>query len=912
MNRLRRLASHLACLGIACLASTAAAVEHTHDGVVELESAQISGTSDGFNPGKQWTGALFLPAPVTLNAGDTIQGSVGFGARLLRISDHGGGFFKVGMTTGFEQLIATAVMPGVPNSLSQQDTTLRVVDVRGPAAQLGGTRRGGINHNGMLAQVTTNLTSTDGSILVSGVTYRLRLVSGGPFTFDKIGLRVLGEELAVEPRPSSDIAWRGCVTGETLSGPGGTDACTTVPSVMPEGEASGLESLRAVVVSPDGTSVYAAAALDHAVVRFDRDAETGGIAFRNCLTGTTDIRPACTEIPGATPTGEDSGLDLVHALAISPDGTSLYAVSPSDDAVMRFERDPATGDLTFGDCLTGEMPATDNECRPIPNASTNGDDSGIDRPFAMAVSADGTSAYVASFEDDAVVHFDRDPATGALTYRGCITGEAESGPSGTDACVAIDTATSGGEGSGLDGPYALALSPDGTSLYVAAPGDDAVARFDRDPATGALTYRDCMTGETGVDACTPIQSATIDGADSGLDDVAALAVSPDGSSLYTVASNDDAVARFTRDVTTGALTFDDCITGEHESGAACTEVATATERGARSGLDRAFSIVVAPDGSTVHVAAVFDHAVTTFERDALTGALTPQGCLTGELGFLTSHPCARVGSAQASGTHSGIDSPAALAISADGRSLYTASAQDAAVGRFDRLLPPPPTTTTLATTTTTTSSSSTTVTSSSRPSSTLPPTTTTTSTSSTTTTTIAVLPIGAAQLVIIDHPDATKRKIVFSSNDPRIVPKVPTVEDGIDPTSDGAVLQVYNAAGSDDHACFSLPASEWVATVKRSRTTLKYTDEGATVGPCKMVLIKGGKLTLTCTARSRPIDYSLDEPTQQKVAVRFRSGATEYCALFGGTVVKDSAGKKFVAKNATMPTACPTPPSPCS
>lgn len=910
MNRHRSLIMRLGWLALVCIASAAAA-DYTRDGVIEPEPAQIAGTSDGDNPGKQWQAKLTFPAPITLNPGDTVRGSVGFGRRLVRVSDFGGGFFRIGMTTGFEQLIALGTIPGAPAQTSQEDNTLRFADARGPVVNLGATRRNSVSHPGMFAQVVTNVVSTDGSILVSGLTYRLKLVSGGPFTFDAVTLRLLAEELEVADRPSNDVAWRACVTGETLSGPGGTDACAPIPSIAPEGEASGLEALRAVVVSADGTSVYAAAALDHAVARFDREPATGALTYRDCLTGATDLMAACTEIPGATPTGEDSGLDLVHALAISPDGTSLYAVSPGDDAVVRFDRDPATGALTFGDCVTGEIPTTANECRPIPDAAPTGEDSGLDRPFAMAVSADGTSAYAVAFDDDAVVHFDRDPATGVLTYRGCITGEAESGPAGTNACIAIATATSGGEGSGLDGPYALALSPDGASLYVAAPGDDAVARFDRDPATGALTYRDCITGEAGVDACTPIASASPDGADSGLDDVAALAVSPDGSSLYAAAANDDAVARFTRDTTTGALTFDDCITGEHESATACSEVPTATERGMRSGLDRALSIVVAPDGSSVHVAAVFDDAVTTLQRDLATGALTPAGCITGELGNLNSSPCARIGSAQSSGTHSGLDAPAALAISPDGRSLYTASAQDAAVGRFDRLPPPPVTTTTTIATTTTTSTSSSTTTSSSRPSSTLPATTTTTSTSSTTTTTIAILPIGAAQLVIVDHPDATKRKIVFTSNDPRIVPKVPTVEDGIDPTTDGAVLQVYHAAGTGDHACFPLPASEWVATIKRSRATLRYVDQDATVGPCKMVLVKGGKLTLTCNAKARPIDYTLDEPTQQKVAVRFRSGGTEYCALFGGTVVKDSAGKKFVAKNAAMPTTCPVPPSTC-
>jgi hypothetical protein len=62
----------------------------------------------------------------------------------------------------------------------------------------------------------------------------------------------------------------------------------------------------------------------------------------------------------------------------------------------------------------------------------------------------------------------------------------------------------------------------------------------------------------------------------------------------------------------------------------------------------------------------------------------------------------------------------------------------------------------------------------------------------------------------------------------------------------------------------------------------------------------------------------LDEPAQESLAVRFTSGATRYCAVFGGDVTKDSGtdppnagGKgKFKAKNAPAPLACPVAP-PC-
>ena len=88
---------------------------------------------------------------------------------------------------------------------------------------------------------------------------------------------------------------------------------------------------------------------------------------------------------------------------------------------------------------------------------------------------------------------------------------------------------------------ALAVSPDGAHLYAAGYGEDAVAVFDRDGATGRLTfvevYRD---GSGGVD---------------GLDGARAVVVSPDGLHVYVAGYMEDAVAVFARNSATGALAF---------------------------------------------------------------------------------------------------------------------------------------------------------------------------------------------------------------------------------------------------------------------------------------------------------------------------------------------------------------------
>jgi hypothetical protein len=84
-------------------------------------------------------------------------------------------------------------------------------------------------------------------------------------------------------------------------------------------------------------------------------------------------------------------------------------------------------------------------------------------------------------------------------------------------------------------------------------------------------------------------------------------------------------------------------------------------------------------------------------------------------------------------------------------------------------------------------------------------------------------------------------------------------------------------------------------------------------GPCKVAVLKHGRgLRVVCTGKDQPIPYTLDEPAQGQVAVRFRSGATEYCALFGaGSIEKDEAGGVFRATNAPAPALCPPAPRPC-
>jgi DNA-binding beta-propeller fold protein YncE len=391
-------------------------------------------------------------------------------------------------------------------------------------------------------------------------------------------------------------------------------------------DGAGVDAALAVAVSPDGASVYSASYVSDAIAVFDRDPATGALTQRPGTAG-------CISETGAGGCQDGAGLDGVRSVALSPDGRSVYAAAVDGNAVAVFDRDPATGALTQKPLPAG--------CIAQAGAGGCQSGAGLSAARSVAVSPDGTSAYVASVAGDAIAVFDRDPATGALTQKPLPAG-----------CVAQAGAGGCQPGRALDFLESVTVSPDGRSVYAAALLSDAVTVFDRDPATGALTQK---PGRAGCISETGDGGLCQDGA--GLNGALAVTVSPDGVSVYTAASNSEAVAAFDRDPATGALTqkagLSGCIS---ETGAGgCRD---------GSGLAVAESVVVSPDGTSVYTAANTSDAVAVFDRDPATGALTqkplPAGCIaeTAVLGCQD-------------GT--GFDGAGGVAVSPDGASVYAAA-----------------------------------------------------------------------------------------------------------------------------------------------------------------------------------------------------------------------------------------------
>ena len=415
-----------------------------------------------------------------------------------------------------------------------------------------------------------------------------------------------------------------CFTGETAG-----FSCEQLPEAAVNGADSGMDDPEAVVVAPDGRSVYVTSRSDAAIAMFKRQ-PNGFITYKGCVSGDSATGPlnsgACTQLPAALPSGINSGLadPKQKELAISSDGESVYAVSDTDDAVVRFTRDPATSILTFEDCITGEDasgpgPVGTDACSEIPTSRTGGEDSGLDAPRWAELGRGGRSLYVAADRDDAIARFDRNLNTGELTYRDCITGEESTGPGGTGSCRALPVTAPFGVDSGLDRPLGIVVK--GEDLYAVAGNDAALARFSMN-GQGRLSFESCLSGETetgpaGTDACRLSPTATAGALASGMNGFRDLELK--GRNLYASAQGDSSLVTFMRNAATGSVKFARCLTGDALAGPTESEACriaggAGSLGGVSSGLQKLETIAVSPDGRNVYGAAEQDDAISRFKH----------------------------------------------------------------------------------------------------------------------------------------------------------------------------------------------------------------------------------------------------------------------------------------------------------
>lgn len=361
-----------------------------------------------------------------------------------------------------------------------------------------------------------------------------------------------------------------------------------------------LDGAAALAVSQDGMRLYAASPADSALAVFERDLENGRLTF---------LRSYVDQSLG----GDIDGLSGVIDVAVSPDGTAVYAVSGNDDALVLFGK-------TEGGLAHIETYRT----------GTHGI-AGLGVPERVAVSPDGAHVYVATRKPDApdaVLAFRVVDGVGGLAPIGSYETDMDDvsalafSPDGRHLYVAeaagltalardndpasvdygrltLVAAWRPGEDDveGMAGASAIALDPSGSHVYVAGPLDHAVTAFERDADTGLLApLRSYLNGTDGID---------------GMARPFDLAVSPDGGHVYVTANLDHALVVLRRERDTGLLSYLET----HRDG----------DDDPVEGLHRALGVALSPDGANLYTASPLEKKIGVFAVPAADLSLAVTG-----------------------------------------------------------------------------------------------------------------------------------------------------------------------------------------------------------------------------------------------------------------------------------------------
>jgi DNA-binding beta-propeller fold protein YncE len=425
----------------------------------------------------------------------------------------------------------------------------------------------------------------------------------------------------------------GCVSEDGTSG-----NCT---------DGTALDLPAKVATSPDGANVYVLSQNSNAIAIFDRNPTTGALTQKLGTAG-------CVSETGTAGACQDGhGLGNPSGVAVSSDGKSVYVTASTNDAVLNFDRNTTNGELSETGCISR---FGDGACQSGGVALTGTRD--------VAVSPDGHNVYVAAASDNAIAIFDRNTTTGGLTQKlgtaGCVAqgghgGDCQDGralgtatavtvsPTGANVYVAsaspdehggVAIFDRAGDGTltqkastagcasqagapcqpatAMLGPTDLAVSPDGTSVYVSSSYSSAVAIFDR-TGTGTLTQK------PGAAGC--ISDGGYAGSVAGgcvfakaLAETSSVAVSPDNANVYVTAtgSSTNAVAILDRNTAGGALAQKAGTAGcVSEYGNAASELGACQDG---KGLVGAADVAVSPDGATAYVVSDDADAVAVFGR----------------------------------------------------------------------------------------------------------------------------------------------------------------------------------------------------------------------------------------------------------------------------------------------------------
>ena len=439
---------------------------------------------------------------------------------------------------------------------------------------------------------------------------------------------------------TGDLTFSSCQSNAAIA----SQSCTVNTGV--------LNLVNDIKISPDGKNAYAIAASSNAIAIFDRNATTGALTLKTgaagCVANAAISGQSCTVITGL--------LDAPKALAISPDGKTVYAVASSSSTLVSFDRDTTTGALTQKSGADGCLSNAN-----LSPCTTWGD--ALYHVGAVTVSPDGKTVYAVADIQGAlstgmVTAFPRDTTTGTLSTTGstCVASVGD---------IQARCVVSSGVFDVLTAASAkLVVSPDGRNAYLNARASNSLATFDRNTTTGALTLK------SGADGCVsnaPLGACTVIA--NYMPDPLSVSVSPDGANIYVDAGGSaeeiDTVIIFSRNTATGTLTKLTGASGCLASAALndCTVLNPAAQP-ARNFDSK--NVVISPDGLSAYIASFNWNMLLAFDRSTTTGELTLKSGAAGCFADAAMAPCTT--------TANLLYAVNPVVVSPDGRNVYTGSA----------------------------------------------------------------------------------------------------------------------------------------------------------------------------------------------------------------------------------------------
>jgi 6-phosphogluconolactonase (cycloisomerase 2 family) len=396
-----------------------------------------------------------------------------------------------------------------------------------------------------------------------------------------------------------------------------------------------------------------------------------GVSFAGCVTADESVAAKGPCVLAPPPTDFDQAMDGPSAMAMAPNGSSLYVTGSFSSSVVDYRR-RTDGALSFSDCLTGNFGGPCTELATV--HTTTG--SGLDLVNAVAVSQDGRFVYTTSGVnggDSTVMGFARDSLTGSLGFSSCVTGSTEMNNDNPGVCTMLPGAPPNPTMSSpaLDFPTGIAISPNDRFLYVSQ--EFGIAAFQRDPASGALSFEACLTAlSSGSSPCVHTRKGVVDEPRSPL-------IAPDGRSLYLANQHGESVATFNLDPADGSVSFRSCITESTRLQPSCKLARTARPH-SYGGLEAPAGLALSPDGRSLYATSMFG-SLEVFKRNPGTGNLTATACISA---MRESPGCAVIPAATRLADGSGLDGARGAVVSRNGRRLYVAAGADSSLAVFKR------------------------------------------------------------------------------------------------------------------------------------------------------------------------------------------------------------------------------------